>query len=127
MLSTAPVTTILPVIDMNRARDFYERKLGMQAAGMRPDGKFVYACAGGAAIALFPKEGGTRADHTAVSFQVDNINSAVATLQDAGVVFEDYNFPGLKTVDHVCVLGSEIRSQAFPGRYASRAKRPQTA
>jgi hypothetical protein len=24
-----------------------------------------------------------------------------------GVVFEDYDFPNLKTVEHVCVLGSE--------------------
>ena len=70
MLSSAPVTTILPVIDMQRARDFYENKLGMKPAGMRPDVKFVYDCAGGAVIALFPKEGGTKADHTAISFRV---------------------------------------------------------
>ncbi len=107
MLSTAPVTTMLPVMDMQRARDFYENKLGMKAAGLKPDGKFIYACAGGAVIALFPKEGGTKADHTAISFQVDDINSAITTLKKAGVVFEDYDFPELKTVNHVCVLGSE--------------------
>ena len=28
-------------------------------------------------------------------------------MERAGVVFEDYDFPGLKTVNHVCVLGSE--------------------
>ena len=107
MLSTAPVTTMLPIIDMERARNFYENRLGLTPAGLKPDGKFVYACAGGATIALFPKEGGTKADHTAVSFRVDDIASAIATLKSAGVVFEDYDFPGLKTVDHVCVLGSE--------------------
>lgn len=107
MLSSAPVTTMLPVIDMQPARDFYENKLGMKPAGMRPDGKFVYDCAGGAVIALFPKEGGTKADHTAISFRVDDVNAAVRALKNAGVVFEDYDFPGLKTVDHVCVLGSE--------------------
>jgi catechol 2,3-dioxygenase-like lactoylglutathione lyase family enzyme len=107
MLANAPVTTILPVIDLNRARDFYERKLGMRPAGMRPDGKFVYNCAGGAILALFPKPGGTKADHTAVSFQVSDINAAIRELKRNGVVFEDYDLPGLKTVDHVCVLGSE--------------------
>ena len=107
MLSTAPLTTMLPIIDMERARDFYENKLGLTPAGLKPDGKFVYACAGGTTIALFPKEGGTKADHTAISFRVDDIGSAIATLKNAGVVFEDYDFPGLKTVDHVCVLGSE--------------------
>ncbi len=58
-------------------------------------------------IALFPKEGGTRADHTAISFQVPDVVSAIDTLKRAGVVFEDYDFPGLKPLNHVCVLGSE--------------------
>lgn len=108
MLSTAPVTTILPVVDMKRARDFYESKLGLKPVGLKPDGQFVYACAGGGAfIALFPKEGGTKADHTAISFQVNDIGSAITALKKAGVVFEDYDFPELKTVNHVCVLGSE--------------------
>ena len=107
MLSSAPVTTILPVIDMKRARDFYENKLGLKPGGLKPDGKFVYSCGGGAVLALFPKEGGTRADHTAISFQVPDVVAAIDTLKRAGVVFEDYDFPGLKTVNHVCVLGSE--------------------
>jgi catechol 2,3-dioxygenase-like lactoylglutathione lyase family enzyme len=107
MLSAAQVTTMLPVIDLRRARAFYEDKLGLKPGGMKADGKFVYECAGGALIALFPKEGGTKADHTAISFQVADIGSAISTLKKAGVVFEDYDFPGLKTVNHVCVLGSE--------------------
>jgi predicted enzyme related to lactoylglutathione lyase len=107
MLASAPVTTILPVMDMKRARSFYETKLGLKAVGFKPDGKFVYECGGGAVIALFPKEGGTKADHTAVSFQVKDIGAAIKELKSSGVVFEDYDFPGLKTVDHVCVLGAE--------------------
>jgi len=107
MLTNAPVTTILPVMNMDRARDFYENKLGLKPIGLKPDGKFVYACGGGAVIALFFKEGGTKADHTAISFQVKNIEAAIKALKIAGLVFEDYDFPGLKTVDHVCVLGAE--------------------
>jgi len=107
MLANAPVTTILPVVDMNRARDFFENKLGMVPVGMKPDGKFIYACAGGAVLALFPKAGGTKADHTAISFQVQDIAAAITELKTAGVVFEDYDLPGLKTVGNVCVLGAE--------------------
>ena len=107
MLSNAPVTTILPVIDMQRARDFYETRLGLKPVGLKPNGQFVYACAGGASIALFPKEGGTKAEHTALSFQVQNIGSVISALEKAGVAFENYDLPGLKTVNHVCVLGSE--------------------
>ena len=107
MLANAPVTTILPVMDMKRARDFYENKLGLKPGGMKPDGKFVYTCGGGAVIALFPKETGSKADHTAISFQVSDIEATIKALKAVGVVFEDYDLPGLKTVNHMCVLGAE--------------------
>lgn len=106
MLANAPVTTMLPVKDLDRARRFYEGPLGLVPIGLKPDGKFTYACAG-ATLALFPKDGGTKADHTAVSFRVPDIAASVAELKRAGVKFEDYDFPGLKTVEHVCVLGAE--------------------
>ena len=106
MLANAPVTMMLPVIDMQRARAFYEAKLGLEPGAFKQDGKFVYHC-GGALLALFPKETGTKADHTAISFQVADVAASVKELKAAGVVFEDYDFPGLKTIDHVCVLGSE--------------------
>ena len=76
-MNTSQVTCLLPVKDLSRARRFYEDKLRMQPMGLKADGKFVYRC-GGAEIALFPKAEGTKAEHT-----------------------------GLKTVEHVCVLGSE--------------------
>ena len=100
------VTCILPVKDMQRARRFYEAGLGLEALGEKPDGKFVYRC-GGTEIALFPRAEGTRATHTAASFRVADIASAVGQLKARGVVFADYDFPGLKTVGHVCVLGAE--------------------
>ena len=100
------VTCMLPAKDMQRARRFYEGGLGLETLGAKPDGKFVYRC-GGTEIALFPKPEGTKAQHTALSFQVTDIKSAIATLSARGVVFADYDFPGLKTVNHVCVLGSE--------------------
>jgi catechol 2,3-dioxygenase-like lactoylglutathione lyase family enzyme len=108
VLSASPITTILPVIDMARARAFYEGKLGLKPEGPKADGKYVYRCAdGGAVIALYPKEGGTKADHTALSFRVPDITAGIQELQRAGVVFENIDMPGLKTVNHVCVLGSE--------------------
>jgi catechol 2,3-dioxygenase-like lactoylglutathione lyase family enzyme len=106
MLTNAAVTTMLPVKDMERARTFYEGCLGLKAGNFKPDGKFVYAV-GGTTLALFPKPDGTKAEHTAISFRVENISEAIAGLKQAGVVFESYDLPGFKTVDHVCVLGSE--------------------
>ena len=106
MLSGSSVTTMLPVKDMKRARAFYEGCLGLKPGGLKPDGKFVYEV-GGATLALFPKPEGTKAEHTAISFRVPDIAASIKALKRAGVVFEDYDFPGLKTVNHVCVLGAE--------------------
>lgn len=106
MLSTAKVTTMLPVKDLARARRFYEGCLGLAPRGLRPDGKFVYEV-GGSTLALFPRPQGTQADHTALSFQVEDIGASIRALEGNGVVFDDYDLPGLKTVDHVCVLGAE--------------------
>lgn len=106
MLSNSSVTTMLPVMNLDRARTFYEGCLGFKPAAQRPDGKVVYQV-GGSTLALFPKPEGTKAEHTAVSFQVDDITAEIAQLERSGVVFEDYDYPDLKTVNHVCLLGSE--------------------
>jgi catechol 2,3-dioxygenase-like lactoylglutathione lyase family enzyme len=105
-LMQSEVTCMLPVKDLQRARRFYESQLGLAAGAAQPDGKFAYRI-GSTTLALFPREGGTKADHTALSFKVPRIEEAVAQLQARGVRFADYDLPGLKTVDHVCVLGSE--------------------
>ena len=107
MLTKAAVTTMLPVKDLNRAREFYEKKLGLKPLGSRQDGKFLFAGGDGGTLALFPKPEGTKAEHTAVSFLVKDIAREIKELAARGVVFEDYDFPGLQTENHVCVLGSE--------------------
>lgn len=106
MLNDASVTVMLPVMDMARARAFYEGRLGFRAGSLKADGKFTYSV-GGTSIALFPKPEGTRAEHTAVSFKVADIAAAIEDMKQSGVVFEDYDFPDFKTVNHVCVLGAE--------------------
>ena len=106
MLAKTQVTCMLPVKDLARARQFYEERLQLEPLGAKPDGKFVYRC-GGTEIALFPKPEGTKAEHTALSFAVSDIAAEIARLKARGVKFEDYDYPDFKTVEHVCVLGSE--------------------
>jgi catechol 2,3-dioxygenase-like lactoylglutathione lyase family enzyme len=106
VLNGNEVTAILPVRDLARARRFYENQLGLVPRGLRLDGKFIYRC-GGTVLALFPRAGGTRAEHAALSFRVEDIAREVRELQARGVVFAEYDLPGLKTVDHVCQLASE--------------------
>ena len=107
MLTHAPATTILPARDLDRARRFYQDKLGLRPLGLQQDGKFLFALGDGGTLALIPKQEGTRAEHTAVSFKVDDVVGEIRALKAAGVTFEDYDLPGFRTVEHLCVLGSE--------------------
>jgi catechol 2,3-dioxygenase-like lactoylglutathione lyase family enzyme len=98
--------TMVPVVDMGRARSFYEGKLGLTLTGSNAQGNFMYSC-GGTTIALYSREIPTKADHTILSWEVKDIGSVVRGLSDRGVVFLDYDLPNFKTVDKVCVLGAE--------------------
>jgi catechol 2,3-dioxygenase-like lactoylglutathione lyase family enzyme len=106
MLNRAPLTIMLPVKDLERARDFYVNKLGLEAEGLAADGKFMLR-ANGTKLGLIPKPEGTKAEHTAMSFEVDDVAAEIKALERRGVVFEDYDSPGFKTVDHMIVLGTD--------------------
>jgi catechol 2,3-dioxygenase-like lactoylglutathione lyase family enzyme len=105
-LTGTRVSCILPVKDMARARRFYEHALGFTAGAEQADGKVVYDV-DATDIALIPRPEGTKATHTALSFRVADIAATIRELEARGVEFADYDLPGLKTVEHVCVLGAE--------------------
>src|SRR5688500_20332991 len=96
MLTTSTVTTILPVIDPERAQRFYEHALGLSYMGRSGDGKHLFAIGSGT-LALLQKPEGSQAAHTALSFEVADTAAAVQELSGRGVPFEDYDLPGLKT------------------------------
>jgi len=101
-LSVAAVTSILPVRDLDRARRFYVDALGLTGEGSRPDGQYLLRAGDGSRVALFPKPEGTKAEHTALSFAVDDLEAAIATLERRGVAFHDYDLPGFRTIGHIC-------------------------
>ena len=106
-LATAPATTILPTSQPDAAKAFYTDALGLVFRGTDADGKLLFDLAAGATLALIEKPAGAQADHTAISFEVTDIVTTIGELQARGVAFDDYDLPGLKTVEHVCVLGAE--------------------
>jgi catechol 2,3-dioxygenase-like lactoylglutathione lyase family enzyme len=106
MLTQSRATAMLPVVDMPRARAFYEGTLGLPAPKVRPNGEARYD-ASGLSFALYPRTTPTRADHTALSFEVRDLAAEKRSLEAHGVRFEEYDLPGLKTTNGVCVLGAE--------------------
>lgn len=101
MLSTAKMTAVLPVKDMERARGFYENSLGLPSLGMQADGSCILSSGGGSAIELMVKPEADTSDRTSVSFEVADLAAEMRALEERGIRFEDYDLPGLKTVDHV--------------------------
>ena len=106
-LATASATTILPITRAGPATTFYGDLLGLPSQGTDAGGNLLFGLAGGSTLALVEKPAGAQAEHTAISFEVRDIGEGITDLQSRGVVFEDYDLPDLKTVDHVCVLGAE--------------------
>jgi catechol 2,3-dioxygenase-like lactoylglutathione lyase family enzyme len=107
MLSDAVVTTILQVSDAATAVEFYRDRLGLRHTGRNSEGQEMFSLAGGSGLALMPGADAAATGRTELSFEVADIGAEIRALGDAGVAFADYDLPGLKTVDHVCVLGSE--------------------
>jgi catechol 2,3-dioxygenase-like lactoylglutathione lyase family enzyme len=107
MISSAAVTSILPVSDVDRARRFYVEALGLPDEGQAPDGNHLLSLSGGNTLALMTAEEGAQTGHTVLSFEVQDIGAEIRELESRGVTFDDYDLPGLKTVEHVCVIGSD--------------------
>jgi len=104
MLGNNPVRAMLPAVDLARARQFYVEKLGLRVIRELP-GAILMEAGNGTILGIYPR-GATKADHTVAGWEVPNIREAVRALKQAGVVFESYDYPTLKTdEDHVAVTG----------------------
>ena len=98
-LAAAHVSGRLPAQDLERARRFYAEKLGLEPVETRPGG-LRYQCQG-MSFSLFESAGRPSGAHTQLALQVDDLDAAVAELRRRGVVFEDVDVPGLRTVDGI--------------------------
>ena len=97
VLSDYKVGAGLAVSDMDRARNFYEGKLGLRVAIDSP-GFVQYRCAEDSLFSIYlsPEHAG-KSTATLASWGVEGIEGVVQELTERGVVFEQYDEPGLKT------------------------------
>jgi catechol 2,3-dioxygenase-like lactoylglutathione lyase family enzyme len=111
MLTNAPIHPTLPVVDLERARKFYEEKLGLKVIRTDPSPGAVLQ-AGEDTILYIYQRAATRADHTAASFTAKDVEATVKELKAKGVVFEDIDTPSFKTLDGVATMG-ELKGAWF--------------
>jgi catechol 2,3-dioxygenase-like lactoylglutathione lyase family enzyme len=116
MLSDAKVATRLPAQDLRRARAFYSEKLGLEPVEERPGG-LRYLCGEGE-FALFESAGKPTGAHTQVAFEVEDMDVTVSELRDRGVVFEEYDLPGLRTASGIAEIEGNYPSKGTGERGA---------
>ncbi|GIH06491.1 glyoxalase [Rhizocola hellebori] len=111
MAVTGRVLGTLPASDLARAKDFYTQNLGLKPVSETEEG-LIYECNENTKILLFPSSGRASGDHTQAVFEVDDLDAQVADMKGHGVVFEEYDLPGMKTENGIVTSGP-IRSAFF--------------
>ncbi len=106
-LAHSGVALMLPVTDVDRATRFYQESLGLEFTGTNDEGSAMFSVGSDAQLVLLPRPESKPSESTAMSFEVDDVTAEIRTLEGRGVVFEDYDLPDFKTVDHVCEFGDE--------------------
>ncbi|MEX2553390.1 MAG: VOC family protein [Actinomycetota bacterium] len=101
MLSDFAISPTLPVSDLARARKFYEEVLGFQPSEVIEEmGQVTYPSGAGSFFVYATASAGTN-QATSAGWRVDDLDAEMADMRSRGVVFEEYDLPGLKAVNGV--------------------------
>jgi catechol 2,3-dioxygenase-like lactoylglutathione lyase family enzyme len=104
LLDKGRVGARLPVLDLARARAFYSEKLGLEPS--RVGGEALTYSGPGGEFELFVSNGRSDGSFTQMGWDVEDLDAVVAELRGRGVVFEEYDFPGFKTIDGIVEAAS---------------------
>ncbi|MDQ4030587.1 MAG: VOC family protein [Actinomycetota bacterium] len=106
MLKDARIGANAPVSNLEQAIAFYEGKLGLtlfERGEEKPYARFEGAAA--TKLQVYESTTAGQSRHTLASFVVDDVRAEVEELKARGVVFEEYDMPGLKTEGGVAQVG----------------------
>lgn len=113
MLKNLSVAAVLPASDINRARDFYRDKLGLEPDNPDAADNLMYRCGDGTGFMIYQTGNAGTAKNTQMGWMTDDLDAEMEELRSRGVVFEDYDFPGLKTENGVASLPDGERAAWF--------------
>lgn len=100
---TAVAEATLPAKDLDRAKKFYAEQLGLDPDSEDETG--THFIVGGTRFRLFRSGGSASGSHTQLALTVGDVDAQVEVLRGRGVVFEEYDYPNLKTVNGIADLG----------------------
>jgi catechol-2,3-dioxygenase len=104
MLGEHPISVVLLATDLETSKDFYAGKLGLEVL-TESEEAITYKCGGDSQLAVTKSTTGTADEQTQASWQVDDLAAELAELRSRGVEIQEYDMPGLKTVDGVADIG----------------------
>ncbi|MFI5255030.1 MAG: VOC family protein [Candidatus Limnocylindrales bacterium] len=104
MLKDAEFHASIATADPARSRAWYEAKLGLVPDMENPGGVW-YKFAGDRWLYVYESASAGTAQNTVAGWSVGDLGKAMAELRARGVTFQEYDMPGLKTVDGVVDFG----------------------
>lgn len=103
-LTAFPISARAAAVDLDRARQWYEEKLGLVPEREDPGGVW-YRFSGETWIYLYATPSAGTAQNTIAGWEVKGIEAVMAGLRDRGVVFEDYALGEVQTIDGLADFG----------------------
>ena len=95
MLGRTDARPMIAVKDLDRARKFYEDKLGLKTKD-EWGGEGVTLKSGDTVINVYRSEFAGTNKATSLTFEVDDVEKEVGELKEKGIFFEHYDLPGLQ-------------------------------
>jgi catechol 2,3-dioxygenase-like lactoylglutathione lyase family enzyme len=96
MLANARICADVSTPDLERARCFYEKTLGLKPARSDPERGVYFEAGAGTLLNLYERPH-SASEQTVATFLVENIEKVMSELRSKGVSFEEYDKPDLKT------------------------------
>jgi catechol-2,3-dioxygenase len=103
-LRAFPISARAAAIDIDRARQWYEEKLGV-VPDLEDPGGVWYRFGGETWLYLYQTPSAGTAQNTIAGWTVTDIEAVMADLRERGVVFEDYDFGEVRTVEGLADFG----------------------
>ena len=107
------VSAVLCSTDLARSQEFYEQKVGLKLSPATIPNHLLFECGYGTTLLVYGRPGPSQADHTQVRFWTTDVEADVRDLSARDVIFEEYEFATLKTVNHVATTAGVGKSAWF--------------
>ncbi|MGH3457050.1 VOC family protein [Aeromicrobium sp.] len=101
MFENASCVAVLPASDLKRARAFWHDKFGLDPVETYEQGDSEMYNLGGTRVLVYETPYAGTAQNTAMGIDTSDFDRDMAELKSKGVVFNDYDIPGITTVDGV--------------------------